>query len=187
MISSIDCIVEPAKTPVSLDEVKTRLRIDHSDEDSLLELYLKSSTHYAQEHQWSQLVTATFVERFDCFPCEIRPKKCPLLSVTSLAYVDTAGNTQTLVANTDYTVDIYKKPGRIIPAYRKSWPATRGFINDVTLTYIAGYGEPSDVPHEIKAAIILKTEEQLRGCEDGGKLAKAVDSLLDLRSFRVFF
>ena len=187
MISSIVRTVAPTDLPVSLADVKTRLKIDHNDEDPLLLAYIQAATVYAEEYQWSQLVTATFVERFDCFPCEIRPKRCPLVSVTSLQYVDTAGTTQTLTANTDYTVDAYHKPGRIIPAYNTSWPSTRGYANDVILTYTAGYGEPKDVPDEVKMAIILKVDQQRSSCEKPETLDKPIQMLLDLRSFRVFY
>ena len=187
MNSSLVRTVAPTDTPVSLADVKTRLKIDHNDEDSLLLAYIKAATKYAEETTWSTLVSATYVERWDCFPCVIVPKQCPLVSVTTLQYVDTAGTTQTLVAGTDYTVDAYQKPARIIPAFNKSWPATRGYANDVVLTYVAGYGTPADVPEEVKLAIILKVDQQRSSCDDTEKMNGAIDSLLALRSFKVFY
>ena len=187
MNSSLTMTVAPTDTPVSLEDVKARLKIDHNDEDVLLLGYIRAATVYAEEYQWSQLVSATFVERWDCFPCEIIPKKCPLLTVTTLQYVDTAGTTQTLTANTDYTVDAYQKPARIIPAFNRSWPSTRGYINDVVLTYTAGYSTLNDIPYETKLAIILKVDQQRSTCTDAEKMDKAINSLLDLRSFRTFF
>lgn len=184
---SIVCTAPPTQTPVSLEEVKARLKIDHNDEDSLLAQYLESATDYAQEYQWSQLCTATFVERFDRFPRVFRLQRNPIQSVTSVTYVDTAGTTQTLTANTDYTVDIYSKPGRIVPAYSKSWPTSRGHINDVTVTYVAGYGTPNDVPDNVKTALLLKTDQQRSSCGDPSALDKAIHGYLDKQSFRVFY
>lgn len=186
---SITRTVAPTQTPVSLDELKAALKITHGDMDATLQLYLLAATDYCQEYQWAQYVTATFVERFDRFPSVFRPQRCPLASVTSLAYVDTAGASQTLTVTTHYTVDIYSKPGRIVPAYNYSWPATYGHVNDVTLTYTAGYGAPADVPDEIKHAILLKAAQQYGDCDAGGNSAMdmAIHSLLDKRSFRVFY
>lgn len=186
-MSSVVQTVAPTETPVNLDDLKLRLRITDNDFDSALMDILNGAVDYCQEYQWAQYVTATFVERFDCFPCEIRPKKCPLLSVTSLTYVDTAGATQTLTQNTDYTVDIYSKPGRIIPAFNKSWPATRGFINDVVLTYTAGYGAATDVPDDAKQAVTLKAMQAYQSCDDQGAMDRVIHSILDKRSFRVFY
>jgi uncharacterized phiE125 gp8 family phage protein len=68
--------------------------------------------------------------------------------------VDTGG-TSTVQTSTDYTVDIKSTPGRIYPAYSKSWPATRWQRNAVTVRYVAGYGLPAAVPEGIKAAMKL--------------------------------
>lgn len=184
---SIVCTVPPTQTPIGLDEVKTRLKVDFNDEDTLLDQYLKSAVDYAQEYQWSQLCTATYVERFDCFPCVFKLQRNPVQSVTSVAYVDTAGVTQTLTANTDYTVDVYSKPCRIVPAFGKYWPTTRGHVNDVTVTYVAGYGEPSDVPDNVKMALLLKVDQQRSSCEDPTGLDKPIHGYLDKQSFRVFY
>jgi len=188
MASSITMTVPPAETPISLGEVKDRLHLDDNDEDLKLLAYIQAATAYAQEYTWSQLVSATYVERFDCgFPCIIVPQKAPLVSVTTLAYVDSAGSTQTLTANTDYLVDAYSRPGRIYQAYNQYWPSTRGFKQDVTLTYVAGYGTPADVPDEIREAIMMKVEALASDCDGTEAIDKAIHALLDLRSFRVFY
>ena len=186
-MSSIVRTVAPTTTPVTLDELKDKLRISGNEFDTELQVHLDGATDYCQEYQWAQFCTATFVERFDSFPCEFRPQRNPLRSVTSLAYVDSGGTTQTIVENTDYTVDIYSIPARVVPAYSKSWPASRGHINDVTLTYVAGYGGVDDVPDEVRLAILLKAARTYEHCEDGGAMDGVIHNLLDKRSFRVFY
>lgn len=184
---SIICTVGPTQTPVSLDEVKERLRITGNEFDSELQVYLEAATEYCQEYQWSQFCTATFVERYDSFPCAFSLMRSPIQSVSSVVYVDSAGNSQTLTSNTDYTTDIYSRPGRIVPAYSKSWPATRGHINDVTVTYVAGYGTSADVPDEVRMAILLKTAQLHEACGDQVMVDMAIHAMLDKRSFRVFY
>ena len=75
----------------------------------------------------------------------------PLIAVSSLAYVDTAGDSQTL-GSTLYQVDAEHEPGRVMPAHGQVWPSTRSQTrNAVTITWTAGYGAAaSSVPAEIK-------------------------------------
>lgn len=179
--------VAPTETPITLDEIKERLRIDHNDSDAELMLYIEAATDYCQEYQWAQYCTATIVERMDRFPSQIILHKNPVQSVSSVVYVDSAGNSQTLTANTDYTVDQYSKPARIVPAYSKVWPTTRGHINDVVVTYVSGFGSASSVPAEVRLAIAIKAGQMFGKCENQSDTDKVIHSLLDKQSFRVFF
>jgi len=73
----------------------------------------------------------------------------PLQSVTSIAYIDTNGATQTLtgasltaVADTDTS----SEPGQLRPVYGTSWPDTRLTPRAVTVRFVAGYGAAAAVP-----------------------------------------
>ncbi|RLI46951.1 hypothetical protein DRO61_08615, partial [Candidatus Bathyarchaeota archaeon] len=57
-----------------------------------------------------------------------------------------------------YTVDIYSLPPKIYPAYRVSYPSTRGIKNAITIEYKTGYGDastslPKDLIHAMKMLI----------------------------------
>jgi uncharacterized phiE125 gp8 family phage protein len=82
-----------------------------------------------------------------------------LVSVTSITYLDTFGELQTL-APSAYSVDAASQPARIVPAINLTWPTTDYFIpGSVKVTYISGsYGDGEEVdtcPFSIKAAILL--------------------------------
>lgn len=79
----------------------------------------------------------------------------PLVSVESVKYIDTDGNQQTL-ASTDYKLDTATEPARLVPAYGKTWPATRNEINAVEVSFTCGYGNAAAVPAAIKAWIKLR-------------------------------
>lgn len=143
-----------ADVPVSVAEAKHHLRITHSDDDTYIETLLLAATHHCEEFQRRKYLEQTVVEKFDSFATTIRPRYSPLISINSIQYVDTASSTQTLDA-AEYDVDTTEEPGRITPAYTKSWPATRDMMNAVTLTYLAGYGTADQVPDEFKQAILL--------------------------------
>lgn len=81
--------------------------------------------------------------------------KPPLSSITTIKYIDIAGDLQTL-SDSVYDVDTHSDPGRIALAYNQSWPSTREDINAVTITLVAGYGTaPTDVPDDDRNAIML--------------------------------
>ncbi len=147
---------EAIERVVSVGDMKTHLHIDSTveAEDESLGAMIDAATAWCESFQHRKYLTQTVVERFDAFPVRLRPVWSPLIAVTSIAYTDTAGVSQTL-SSALYTVDTTTVPGRIVPAYGQRWPATQGHIDAVTLTYTAGYGEASAVPDRVKQAIKL--------------------------------
>ncbi len=147
--------VAPATEPVTLDECKSQLRLEIPDDDVDVLKYVAVARKYAQNFNGQQFVTATYAWRRDYFESVFYPPHPPLQSVTSITYLDTAGDSQTLAASV-YQVDIHSKPARIMVAQGQSWPATQsGTFNAVTITYVAGYGAQGVVPEEYKQAIRL--------------------------------
>lgn len=140
--------------PVTVIEAKKHLNLDHTDDDAYIEDLIAAATDAAQAFTNRQFITATLIQRLDYFPDEIRVPRPPLIAVASIAYVDSAGASQTLAAS-EYQVDTAQQPGRIRPAYGKYWPAVRSdTYNVVTVTYTAGYGATAaSVPKRIRQAI----------------------------------
>lgn len=147
----------PAAEPLTATEVKAHCRVEITDDDTLIESQITAARQLVEKFLRRRLVTQTWDLFLDRFPSEIRVPYPPLASVTSISYVDTAGSTQTL-SSTLYTVDTYREPGRIRPAYGQTWPATRCHVNDVTVRYVAGFGAASAVPKAIKQAMLLMLE-----------------------------
>lgn len=133
--------VPPTSEPLSPADVKQHLRITASNEDTLIAAQLTAARLWAEMFTRRQFVRAEWKLYLDQFPCgPIRVPRPPLISVSSIQYVDTAGAAQTL-ATSLYQVDPYHQPGLIVPAYGQTWPTTRdGTPNAVTVTYLAGYG-----------------------------------------------
>lgn len=150
---SITQSVTPTFEPLTLDEAKAHLRVTFNDDDALIEGYIAAAREYAETHTRRQLCTATYVMRMATLPTLIELPNPPLASVTSITYVDLAGDTQTLSSSL-YTVDPYSYPAKIVPAYNATYPAVRGHVNDVTITYVCGTAAAS-VPVKAKQAILL--------------------------------
>lgn len=172
--------VAPVNTAVSRADVKTHLRVEHTDEDDLIDVYLGAAIRAAEERLRRQLITATWVLKLDDFPDDgvIELPRPPLQSVTSIQDVDTEGTTQTLDSG-EYDVDTASDPGRILLGYQKTWPTVRDQRHAVTITYVAGYGdEPEDVPADYRLAIKILTADWYRNRESGGWMPDCVKSLL---------
>ena len=151
---SISETVAPTEEPVSLAEAKTHCRVDVPDEDSFMSALITAARRWCEAFQGRAYVDRTYELKLDGFASPISLPYPPLSSVTSIAYVDENGDTQTL--DTDYyDVDTHSEPGRVLRAYDVTYPSTRTHEHVLTITYVAGYGGADDVPQEIKQAILL--------------------------------
>lgn len=153
---SLSIAVQPTVEPVTLAEVKANSRIYLSTDDALLTSLISVARSMTEAALGKALVQTTIDYRVDwCFPSSFVVPRGPLMSVTSITYVDTAGDPQTLAAD-QYVVDSYDSDGRIVPAYGVTWPSTRSQINAVTVRYLAGYGAAAaSVPVAIRHAVLM--------------------------------
>lgn len=155
----------PAATPVSLTEVKAHCRVDGTDDDAVLQIYLDAAVAHldgAEGILGRCLVTQTWDYKFDAFDGDIVVPLPDLQSVASVSYVDTAGATQT-VSSADYTV----AGQRIV--HDTSWPVAGDVPNAVTVRFVAGYGLAVSVPASIKAAILLYVGDLYANREGSGE------------------
>ncbi len=128
--------------------------------DPELVAWLKTAREWCETFTHRAFITQTWDDKRGAFPaCQVLElPKAPLISVTSVGYVDTAGVAQTWSAAL-YTVDAPAGPkacaGQIVPVFGESFPVTRGVINAVTIRFVAGYGAAAAVPASIKTAMKL--------------------------------
>lgn len=150
----------PTGEPVTLSELKGQLRIDSSDEDTLLQSLITVARRLLERYTFRSFHTQTWQMNLDDFPSSddewIRLPMAPIQSVTSVKYYDEGGTLQTLTPTTVYKVDTVSEPGRLYLAESQSWPSdVLDELNAITILYIAGYGAAADVPAELKQAILL--------------------------------
>ena len=153
--------------------------------DALLSALITSAREHTEDACSRAWITQTRDLVLDEFPEGLEPiliPRLPLISVTSITYIDTAGATQTW-SNTLYDVDITS--GRIAPAYGQVYPTTEpGTLAAVTVRFVCGYGAAaSTVPSRAKSAMKLLVAHSWahRGdAKDEGREAVdlAVDTLL---------
>jgi uncharacterized phiE125 gp8 family phage protein len=151
--------------PLLLADAKLHLREDGTDQDALIGSLITAAREAVEGATGRRLMPATVVEQFDAFPWrwpamrrsdrhQLRLGVVPVRSVTSVAYVDADGATQTLDP-ANYRADLTGEPARIEPAYGLPWPVARCVVNAVTVTYAAGYADAASVPVALKQAMLL--------------------------------
>lgn len=131
---------------VSLATVKTALKIDYTDDDAELTRLIGVATSWVEYYTGIKLTQATRTMYLREF-ARTAFADYPYVSTTSVTYTDSAGAVQTMVAGTDYWVDL---AGDIKALEFINSPATKeGTL--ITVTYVAGY---STEPNEVVQAII---------------------------------
>ncbi len=120
--------------------------------------WISGAREYGETVTHRAFITQTWDLKLDGFPCDgvIWLPKAPLISVTSVTYVDPAGASQTWSAAL-YTVDAPSGPkaraGGVVPIYGEAFPSTRHQVNAVIVRFVAGYGAASTVPSLLKACL----------------------------------
>jgi uncharacterized phiE125 gp8 family phage protein len=166
-------VAEPAEPLVSLDELKLSLRVDHDDDNDLIESLGDSITAsldgfagtlgralvsqswqlslpgFPGRHFWPA-AAPLFASAYHRHPRRIRLPLPPLVSVTSIDYLDPDLATQTLAADQYILLD--GPLASIEPAPGLCWPSTGCHPRAVQITYVAGYGPPAAVPGPIRTA-----------------------------------
>ncbi len=156
-------LITPAtELAVTLDDAKVHLRIDGDDQNAMVEAWIRGITAHAEHEMGRSILNQTYRCTLDAFPDAIRLDNPPIVSVTSVKYLDESGIEQTLDP-ADYLVDTVSEPGYIVPAPGAAWPATLDRVNAVNVEYVAGYGATqAATPHGIKMYLLAKLMEQYR-------------------------
>ena len=157
---SLTTLTEPVNEPVTLVEAKAYLRVDNTDEDTLIGTLITSAKQWVESYLDRALILRQLVLRLDTFPVEIELPQPPLstfgtTTAVSVTYTLETGTTATL-SSSEYRIDRTSTPGVLRQNYSGSWPGHLNDYNSIAVTYWAGYGsDEGDIPPAIKNAILL--------------------------------
>lgn len=154
---------------LTLSEVKYQLPWPQGDTswDLWIQSAITAARQFAENKTQKIFVTSTVEQILDSFPGgtpayvpfgtayglpsnAILLDVAPVQSIISVVYMDMSGTWQTMDPAT-YVADVVSEPARITPVFGAIWPIPRPQIASVKVTYVAGYGEPTDVPEGLKA------------------------------------
>ena len=154
MFAALNRTTDAAVEPITTTQAKTHLRVTHSDDDTYIDLLIKTARTSAEHYCGRAFNTQTWVATFNGTDCErLRLPYPKLIGITSIQYRDGDGTLQT-TSLSDYEANIDNEPGVVkfltVPAYDATYE------NPLRVTYTAGYGaSASDVPEDIKHALKL--------------------------------
>ena len=123
---------------VTLSDMKEHLRVDITDEDDLITMYIEAATTYIEEATKRRFINATETKVQEEFYTPQRLAYSPLSSVTSITYYDT-DNAQQMLSTDVYGV-VTGDAGFIYLKYNQTWPDLYDRPDAITISYISGYG-----------------------------------------------
>ncbi len=163
MWNALERTSAPGSEVITTAEAKAQCRIDHDDDDTLIDRLIKVSREKIEGPDGIGLcfVSQGWRMTLDCFPAQIRIPMGPVLSIDSITYVDEGGDTQTLNSSL-YQWRKDRFGAYIAPAYDETWPITRRVYSAVQVNFTAGFPGTDDspvslanVPETLRHAMLL--------------------------------
>lgn len=149
---------DPAQLLVSTADLRAHLNLLDASHDAQIAAMAAAAVEHLDGKDGilgRSLVTQSWDLLMDAFPDgAFKIPLPPLQSVTSITYIDPNGAEQTLSTDV-FAVDAVSEPGVVSLKKGQSWPATLAQRNAVTVSFVAGYGDPTAVPDRLKSAIKL--------------------------------
>lgn len=138
-------IAPPSLEPLSLTELKNRLRISDTADDSDLMLVARAARRKLEKDLGGARLVPTVVEQaFDALPCsdELELSQWPLQSIASIKTYDTSDAEATFDA-AKFFADTSSRPGRVCLKTSSVWPSGLRSRRAAIVRYTAGFGGSS--------------------------------------------
>jgi uncharacterized phiE125 gp8 family phage protein len=143
--------------PISLAEARLHIKADpdNTAEDSLIGIWITAARELAEHYTGRALAPQTIETALDCFPLyeddTIHLPMAPVASITSVIYIDTNGEAQTISASA-YALSPFGESNRLAPTWGNYWPTPRDIPDAVKIVAVHGY---TTAPKAVKSALLL--------------------------------
>ena len=157
----IAVVTPPSAEPITLAEAKAHLRVDSSDDNTLIEALITTARHWVEGATNRAIGLQTLELSLPCFMDPIPLPRPPLRTVVSVKYRDSSNVEQTLTLSTYYRTVEHSdcQPGFLELLENVTLPAIYSSATAVKVRYQVGYdttGSPGDViPAGLKQAMLL--------------------------------
>jgi len=141
---ALQLITPPEVEPLTTESAKSQSRVDFPDEDDFITGLCLGARMATEEHISRSLITQTWELSCPRFPWSDRIllPRGPVQAVNSVKYTDSTQTTFTLVAGTDYLVDLSQDLAEVVVPFGRTWPtAVLSTARPVVINFTAGYGD----------------------------------------------
>ena len=164
-------LIEEPDEIITVEDAAEFMRAEFSEaEETLIAVFIKAARKMCEEYLFRRIGVQTVELRDKGFPLGNSPiiLPAPLISVTSIKYLDTSNVEQTM-DEADYVVSD-SAPGQITPV--GSWPATFDAGDSLRVEFEAGYCAPGEspvmpeaLPETIKVAMLMQVADMYENRE----------------------
>ena len=153
----VERVTAPTEQPVTVADAKRHLRVEHSDDDLLIQRLIETAVAFVDVKGalGKAMITQTWAEWFAPNPSEITLSLGPVQSVSSISYYDTDNALQTATLSNFYVLGPSTRTV-IKPKSGYTWPTTFTRDDAIKVQYVIGYGDSfTDVPSTVRHAILM--------------------------------
>ena len=145
----------PSNEPVSLAEAKAYLRIDHADEDALIQSLLLAARMHLERVTGLAFLSQQWSLWLDHWPGpEVTIPLFPLAAVVAVKIYPATGAAAVADPAT-YVTDTARRPPRLVRV-GATWPEPQRVANGIEIVFTAGFGaNAADLPAPLAKAILL--------------------------------
>src|SRR5579883_445112 len=163
----LNIVTPPAVEPLSLSDAKLNLKVDYTEDDSLISTLITAARVRCETISRRTFITTVYDHIIDGFPYAggylnrnirynptllnwlpsnagvIELPRPPLQSVTYITYLDQTGTLQTLDPSVYRVLKGSESVGKVTTQINKIFPITSPQIGSVTIRLVCGYGDTS--------------------------------------------
>lgn len=183
---------DAAAEPLTLAQVKSWERIDHSADEDDLNALIKAARQRIEGDTSRAFVNKTLTLTLDAVPLNniITLPVGPVSSVASITSYAT-DDTSSVVATSVYRVDTSSVPGRVVLKDGQVWPTGLRRQNALSIVFVAGYGAAAsnitDTPLMMAMRLLIEHWYSNRGAVVVGTITKEIELGYDflIRDYKI--
>jgi len=180
----------PVMEPLTLQQVKDHLKIDGTNEDPYLTGLAITARISLERYLNRVLITQRYTAFYNRWHGQMEIPFPPLQSIDQVRYYDGTGELQVLDEDGFYWIVDSTDPARIVRKFDSVYPELQdGRPASILIDFTCGYGDPEDVPEDLKHAmkLIITDYYENRGSIVIGQVNKIPSHIIALaHSYKIY-